>query len=139
MKIFGNLSLKNNRLPKDTSNIISKPRYRRVPFVSPEAFVQNNPRIQQNLKAFETTSPTQIRDAARARITEQVVAVNRQIAKQSLFKGLTFAVHEESGRSFAVIKNQKTGQVLKQIPTNDSLSQAGLLKNASGLLKNFTI
>jgi len=139
MKVFANLNSKDNRLPKKTTGIISKPKFRSVPISNPDVMVNNHPGIQRNLAQFNAIDPVKVRSQVRERLSSQVNAVNRQIAKSSLYKGLTFAVHEESGNSFVVVKNKKTGQVLKQIPSDVMLTRKATMLKASGLLKDITI
>lgn len=139
MKIFPNLDPKENRLPTDTSRIIRKPKFKTVALVDPDFFVSNNPRVKANLKQFDSIDPAKLRAAAKARLTSQVTEVNRQIQSSILFKGITFEVHEESGRAFAVVKNLRTGEVIKQIPGDAFLERSSRLKEAAGLFKDLTI
>ncbi len=139
MKIFPNLDPKENRLPADTSGAISKPKFKVPPIVDPDFFVSNNPRVKANLAKFDQIAPAKLRANALARLSNQVTEVNRQIQKSILFKGITFEVHEDSGRAFAVVKNQRTGEVLKQIPGDKFLERSSRLKEAAGLFRDITI
>lgn len=139
MKIFPNLDPKNNRLPKDTSGII-RPLKMKIPnIVDPDFFVSSKPAIKANLKQFDPIDPAKILIEVKARLASQVTAVNRQIQKSILFKGIKFEVHEESGQTFAVVKNLRTGEVLKQIPGDKFLERASRLKDAAGLFEDITI
>ncbi len=100
MRLFRLLDPVMNRLPTDTSRIVRP--MRKVPFVSPEAFVQNNPRIQENLAQFDAVDPQRIRADLRERLEQRVEGLNRQLAGNRMFKGITFEVDEDSGRAFAV-------------------------------------
>jgi len=53
-----------------------------------------------------------------------------QIAKRTL----QFAIHEDSGRMVVQIKDEKTGQVVRQIPSEEALELAKRLDELSGLL-----
>ncbi|MEE8435651.1 MAG: flagellar protein FlaG [bacterium] len=139
MKIFPNLDPKENRLPADTSRIVRKVKMKTPSMVNADFFVSNNPRVQANLKQFDPIDPAKILIDAKARLASQVTEVNRQIQNSILFKGITFEVHEESGRSFAVVKNLRTGEVLKQIPGDKFLDRASRLKEAAGLFQDITI
>lgn len=139
MKIFPNLDPKENRLPADTSRIVRKVKMKTPSLVNPDFFVSNNPRVQANLKQFDPIDPAKILIDAKARLASQVAEVNRQIQNSILFKGITFEVHEESGRTFAVVKNLRTGEVLKQIPGDKFLDRASRLKEAAGLFQDITI
>lgn len=137
MRLFRLLDPVMNRLPTDASRIVRP--MRKVPFVSPEAFVQNNPRIQENLAQFDAIDPQRIRSDLRERLEQRVEGLNRQIAANRKFKGITFEVDEDSGRTFAVVKNRETGQVLRTIPSEEMLSRSARLREASGLLKDIQI
>lgn len=139
MKIFPNLDPKENRLPADTSGAISKPKFKVPSIVNPDFFISNNPRVKANLKQFDPIDPAKILAKVKARLSNQVAEVNRQIQSSILFKGITFEVHEESGRAFAVVKNQRTGEVLKQIPSDEFLERSSRLKDAAGLFRDITI
>lgn len=139
MKIFPNLDPKDNQLPTDTSGAISKTKVRIPPMVNPDFFVANNPAVKANLKQFHPIEPTKIRQDLMKRLSNQVAEVNRQIQSSTLYKGITFAVHEESGQSFAVVRNSNTGEVLKQFPSDEFLERTSRLKDASGLFQDITI
>ncbi|MCH8075992.1 MAG: flagellar protein FlaG [SAR324 cluster bacterium] len=139
MKIFPNLDPKENRLPADTSGIIRKVKMKTPSIVNPDFFISNNPAIKANLKQFHPIDPAKVRLEAKARLASQVAEVNSHIQNSILFKGITFEVHEESGRTFAVVKNQRTGEVLKQIPGDKFLDRASRLKDAAGLFQDITI
>ena len=139
MKIFTNLDPKENRLPVDNSRTIRKPNFKVPPIVDPDFFISNNPRVKANLAQFDQIVPAKLRANALARLSNQVTEVNRQIQDSILFKGVTFEVHEESGRAFAVVKNQRTGEVLKQIPGDEFLERSSRLKEAAGLFRDITI
>lgn len=53
-----------------------------------------------------------------------------QIAKRTL----QFAIHEDDGRVVVQIKDEKTGQVVRQIPSEEALELAKRLDELSGLL-----
>ncbi len=137
MRLFRLLDPVMNRLPTDTSRIVRP--MRKVPFVSPEAFVSNNTAIQENLAQFDSVDPQKIRAGLRERLEQRVEGLNRQLAANVKFKGITFEVDEDSGRAFAVVKNRETGQVLRTIPSEEMLSRSARLREASGLLKDIQI
>ncbi|MCH9045354.1 MAG: flagellar protein FlaG [SAR324 cluster bacterium] len=137
MRLFRLLDPVMNRLPTDASRIVRP--MRKVPFVSPEAFVSNNTAIQENLAQFDAIDPQKIRAGLRERLEQRVEGLNRQLAANVKFKGITFEVDEDSGRTFAVVKNRETGQVLRTIPSEEMLSRSARLREASGLLKDIQI
>ena len=137
IKIFTNLIAKNERMPKVTGlggPLIrpSKP----INFVDPAFFASNNPGIKANIEKFNLMDPKDLRAAALNRLSAAVDSVNAQIAGSIQFKGVRFGVHTESGRHFAVVRDQQSGQVLKTIPGEAFLELAGRLKDLSGVLVN---
>lgn len=139
MKIFTNLDPKQNRLPIDTSRIVRSRPAKIPPIVNPNFFISNNPRIKANLSQFKNIDPVKIRGKTIERLAESVNSVNRRIQGSILFKGITFAVDADSGRSFAVVINKRTGEVIKKIPGDKFLERAARLKDAAGLFEDITI
>ncbi len=139
IRIFNQLDPRENRLPADTSRFIPDKRPRRVPFVRPEMFVQNNPAIQRLLAPLDPVNPMQIRADLKARLQRQVTEVNRQIQASRQFRGIRFEVDQASGRAVALVRDTRSGQVLKQIPAEQMLEMAARLKEASGLLQDVTV
>ena len=137
MRIFSNLVFRNEEMPKQTGlgGPAIQPQ-KPLNLVQPELFVQNDPAIQANLKQFHPVDPQAIRADTLQKLTQQVEEVNRQIESTMQFSGIRFGVHEESGRSFAVIRDQTSGKVIKQIPAEAFLEIAARLREASGLLVN---
>jgi uncharacterized FlaG/YvyC family protein len=139
-RIWSNLDFRNEMMPKKTG--IGGPAIqpqKPLNLVDPHAFVQNNPAIQANLKEFHPVDPPALRAETMAKLTRQVEEVNRQIAQSSHFSGIRFAVHEESGFSFAVIRDRDTGAIIKQIPAQAFLEIAARLQDASGLLMDTSV
>lgn len=139
MKIFTNLDPRQNKLPKDTSQIV-KARPARIPaIVNPDLFVQNIPAVKANLARFNPIDPKKIAANVKARLARSVDEVNRQIQGNILFKGVRFEVDERSGRPVALVRNLRTGEVIKQIPGDKFLDRAARLKDAAGLFEDITI
>ncbi len=138
-KIFTNLDPRQNRLPIDTSKIVRRKPARIPSIVNPDFFVNNHPGVQANLRQFDPVVPSKIRADLRMRLHRSVEQVNRQIRNNILFKGITFAVDERSGRSYAVVINKRTGEVLQQIPGDKFLDRAARLKDAAGLFSDITV
>jgi uncharacterized FlaG/YvyC family protein len=134
-RIWSNLEFRNEMMPKKTGlgGPAIQPQ-KPMNLVDPDAFIGNNPNIRANLKDFSPIDPRTIRAENLAKLTQQVEEVNRQIAGSMHFNGIRFAVHEESGQSFAVIRDRDTGEVIKQIPAQAFLEIAARLQDASGLL-----
>lgn len=138
-RIFRQLDPRQERLPADTSRIIQKKPHRWVPLVDPSVMVQNNPAVHRLVTRNNPVEPTQIRRDLRARLGRAVDTVNRHIAQSRQFKGIRIHVDEQAGQFVAVVRNLRTGQVLRQIPSAEMLEMAGRLKDVSGLFKDITI
>lgn len=126
------LDPKQNRMPVDVP--IKKPKFERPPLVQPELMVQNNPAVQRLLEPFKPFTPKQVRAAAKQNIEEMVANVNARIKSMQQFKGIRFDIDARSGRTVAVVRDRKSGEVLKQIPREGLLEIAARLREASGLL-----
>jgi uncharacterized FlaG/YvyC family protein len=138
-RIFAQLDPHKNKLPADTSRIIHKKAPRSVPLVNPDLMVQNNPAVKKQLAKFDPVSPKSIRADAKERLTRMAEGANRMIRNSIHFKSIKFDVDEKSGRTVAVVRDRKSGAVLKQIPSDQMLSMAKRLRDASGLFKDITI
>lgn len=138
-RIFRLLDPRQEHLPTDTSRIIQKKPHRWVPLVDPSLMVQNNPAVHRMVTRNNAVEPAQIRKDLRARLGRAVEAVNRQIAQSRQFRGIRIHVDEQAGRFVAVVRNQRTGQVLRQIPSEEMLEMSARLKDVSGLFKDITI
>jgi len=136
VRMFPNMDPKQNKLPKDTSKIIQKKPVRHLPLVNPDRFVSNSPRIKKNLEKFHPISPKAERAKARERIHSMVETANMHIKESIHFKSIRFSVDKKAGRTVAVVKDSKTGKVLKQIPDEQILTMAARLRKNSGMFKN---
>ena len=139
MRIFKLLDPRENRLPADTSRVVESKPHRNLPLVNPDRFVSNNPRVKAMIAKYDPVDPKTIRADAKARIQRMVDDANRKIKGSIHFKSIRFAVDEASGRYVAVVKDRKTGKVLRQIPNDQLLSMAARLKDAAGLFKDISI
>ena len=138
-RIFRQLDPRENRLPTDTSRIITVKPHRTIPLVNPDLFVNNHPGIKREIAKLDPVNPKTIRSDARERIHRMVEAANKMIRDSIHLKSIIFAVDDDSGRAVAVIKDKKTGQTIRQIPTEQTLNMAARLKESSGLLKDIQI
>ncbi len=139
MKVISNVPRPKDRAVADTSGIIQDAKFRKLPLVDPAFFISNNPRMKANLAQFHSINPSEIRAQIKVNMQRQVESINRYISSSSLFKGITFKVDPDSDRTFATIRNQKTGELIKQYPSNESLDRAARLRDFSGLLKDISI
>lgn len=67
-----------------------------------------------------------------AQITQAVNSINE--AMKALSQGLEFSVDEESNRTIVKVVDQKTREVLRQIPSLEALAIAKALDQTQGLL-----
>lgn len=139
MKGISNVPRPKDRVLADTSGIIQEPKFRKLPLVDPAFYVSNNPRIKANLAQFHSIKPSEIRNRVRVDMQRQVESINKHIQSSALFKGITFKVDPNSDRTFATVRNLKTGKTIKQFPSNESLDRAARLRDLSGLLKDISI
>ncbi len=139
IKIFRMLDPRENRLPTQVPGLPRDLPVRKVPLARPEFFVQNNPAVKRNIAQFDPVNPGRVRAEARQRLQQMVDEVNRQLQNNIVFKGVAFEVDEAAGRTFAVVKNQETGEVIKRIPSEEMLRRAAVLKDASGLLQDVEV
>jgi flagellar protein FlaG len=65
-------------------------------------------------------------------VTEAVNAINRSMATQS--RGLEFSVDADSQRTVVKVIDSQTGELIRQIPTVETLEIAHALDQAQGLL-----
>ena len=130
------LDPKDNRLPKKTG-IGGKLRpLKTIPLFNPK--IIRNPALAKQLDPIRVTNPQIIREAALKQLNSSVDTINRHLQKFKSTKGLFFEIDENSSRSFAVIKDKRTGEVLKEIPAQGVLQIAANLRDASGLIVSLT-
>ena len=138
-RIFQGLDPRQERLPADTSRTVTKKPMRTVPLANPDLMVTSHPGINRLLADYSVVNPRMIRAETRDRLYRMVESANAQIAKSAKYRAIRFDVDESSGRAVAVVRDSRSGQVLKQIPSEQMLEMAGRLKDASGLLQDITI
>lgn len=134
MKIFNDLTPKNERMPKKTGIGGTIEPMKMVPFVQPEFFIQNNPAIKANIAPFNPVNPKNIRADFLMKLNASIEGINSMLSASKQFKNISIGVHEESGFYFAVVRDQSSGRVLKQYPGENFLEIASRLQDASGLL-----
>ena len=116
---------------------VKLPGLRFQPLFNPALTIQKNVRVQQNLKQFDPVEPAKIRAATADTLRRSVDKINKHLAAtSSSLSTVRFKVHEESGRSFAVVTDQRTGRQINKIPSDATLTLAARLKDVSGILVN---
>lgn len=130
------LDPRDNRLPKKTG-IGGKLRpLETKPLFNPK--IMQNPTMARQLDPIRPANAKVIREAALERLNSSVRTINRHLQKSKNTKGLFFEIDPDTNRSFAVIKDKRTGQVLKQVPAQGVLQIAANLRDASGLFVSLT-
>ena len=127
---------RDNRLPKKTG-LGGKIK----PLKSQRLFnpkLVGNPALSRQLDSVRVTNPKMIRDAALERLNSSAHTINRHLQKFKSTKGLSFHIDANSSRTVAVIKDKRTGEVLKEIPAEGVLQIAANLRDASGLIVSLT-
>ena len=67
-----------------------------------------------------------------AQVAQAIQHINKALQEQS--RNLEFSIDADSQRTIVKVVDQKTGEVLRQIPTEEALEIAKALDQASGLL-----
>ena len=124
------------RLPKETGIAKKAPPHKQTPLFNPEFTLKKQEGLQRQLEPFGPPSGKQVRETQGKRFALAIDRINKHIRSSNQFKGIRFDIHEESNRSFAVVKEIKTGRVLKMIPPEGVLEIAANLRDASGLFVN---
>ncbi len=124
------------RLPKKTGLGGKMKPIESKPLVNPKMLLSSNRRMMNFLKQFKVTNSADIRAASLKMLNQSVYTINKHIQSSMQYKGLRFEVHEDSNKHFAVIRDQKTGEVLKTIPSGSAMQIAANLRQASGILVN---
>ncbi len=66
----------------------------------------------------------------------EVVVQQLQDFVQTLNRGIAFSVDQESGKDVITVTNRDTGELVRQIPSEEVLLLAARLSEATGLLVN---
>ncbi len=123
---------KENRLPAKTGigGKLRPPKPSRL--FNPK--ISRNPELKKQLAMVSPTNPKVIRETALNKLSANLDTINKHLKASQKFKGITFEVNREANRTFAVIKDRKTGEVLKEIPPEGVLQIAANLRDASGII-----
>ncbi|MCH7476766.1 MAG: flagellar protein FlaG [SAR324 cluster bacterium] len=136
MKISLFSNVKNEKLPKETG-IANKaqPLVQRALF-NPELTLRANVPLQAQLGKFSPVQPAEIRQNMINRLAKAVDAINLHIQKNMKFNSIRFGMDERTDRTLVTIRDQRTGEVLKTMPSEFALEIAARLRAASGLFIN---
>lgn len=133
---FTSLDPRDNRLPKKTGLGGKLRPLKTIPLFNPR--ITRNPVLAKQLDPIRVTNSKVIRQAALDKLNSSVRTINRHLQKFKSTKGLFFEIDQNSNRSFAVIKDKRTGEVLKEVPSQGVLQIAANLRDASGLIVSLT-
>ena len=134
IELFSNL--KGGDLPKETG--ISKKAeliVQRALF-NPENTIKSNAPLQAQLGKLSPVQPAEIRQNTMNRLAKAVDAINLHIQKNMKFNSIRFGMDERTDRTLVTIRDQRTGEVLKTMPSEFALEIAARLRAASGLFIN---
>ena len=136
MKISLFSNVKTEKLPKETG-IADKaqPIVQRTLF-NPELTLRANVPLQAQLGKFSPVQPAEIRQNMINRLAKAVDSINLHIQKNMQFNSVQFGMDERTDRTIVTIRDKRTGQVLKTMPSEFALEIAARLRAASGLLVN---
>ena len=136
MKISLFSNVKNEKLPKETG-IANKaqPLVQRALF-NPELTLRANVPLQAQLGKFSPVQPAEIRQNMINRLAKAVDAINLHIQKNMKFNSIRFGMDERTNKTLVTIRDQRTGEVLRSMPSEFALEIASRLRAASGLLVN---
>ena len=136
MKISLFSNVKSQKLPKETG-IAKKaqPMVQRALF-NPELTLRANVPLQAQLGKFSPVQPAEIRQNMINRLAKAVDAINLHIQKNMKFNSIRFGMDERTDRTLVTIRDQRTGEVLKTMPSEFALEIAARLRAASGLFIN---
>ena len=123
---------KDNRLPAKTGIGGKLKPLKTQPLFNPK--IVRNPTLKKQLAIFNPTNPKIIRENFVKKLSASIDSINRHLQSIQQFKGIAFELNEDANRSFAIVRDKKTGEVLKQIPSEGVLQIAANLRDASGLL-----
>ncbi len=136
MKIELFSSLKGEKLPVETGIASkAKPMARKLLF-NPELTVKGNAPLLAALGKFSPVQPAEIRQSTATRLAKAVDAINLHIQKNLKFNSVQFGIDERTDRTLVTIRDQRTGEVLKTMPSEFALEIAARLRSASGLFVN---
>lgn len=113
---------------------VKLPNFRPTPLFNPNLTVQRNARIQEMVASINPINPKNIRAETVATLRRSVDAINKHMAESQQYHGVRFNLHEASGRHYATVVDQRTGEQIAQIPSESLLSIAARLREASGIL-----
>ena len=123
---------KENRLPKKTG-IGGKLRPLKFQRLFDPKLVRN-PALTKQLDPVRPTNPKVIRETALNKLKSNLDTINKHLKASQKFTGITFEVNREANRTFAIVKDRRTGEVLKEIPPESVLQIAANLRDASGII-----
>ena len=129
--IFKGLDYRKEKMPTDFS--LPKAQKKFIPMVNPSTMVQFHAGIKRNLAPFKSISKENIRADLKERLSQAIETVNTYVTEGIKLKNVSFSYHEESGKAYMVMRDQRSGEVLKKYPSEFALNMAVQLKRASGL------
>lgn len=136
MKISLFSNVKSEKLPVETGiGGKARPTVRQALF-NPDLTLRGNAPLQAALGKFSPVQPAEIQQSTANRLAKAVDAINLHIQKNLKFNSIQFGIDERTDRTLVTIRDQRTGEVLKTMPSEFALEIAARLRSASGLFVN---
>lgn len=113
---------------------VNVPKFKHQQLFNPSLSISGNPRIAANLRPFNPVDAGNIRAASLETLNRSVDTINRQLRDSQQFRSIRFSVDRASGKNIAVVTDTRTGRVVRTLPSEQTITLAARLRDASGLL-----
>ena len=136
LKLSSLFNFRDERLPAKTGIGGKLKAPRKQPLFQPQHTIAGNAAVVAQLRQFKGPTIKEVQAAHGERLARAVDEINRHIKNNQVFKGVRFGLDEASNRNVAVVRDTRTGEVLREIPGEGVLQIAANLRRASGLFVN---
>lgn len=99
-----------------------------------QAVIEEQARDQQARKAREQTPLEERKEKEEKEVTQDMLDELSMDLEALHSVGLSFAKHEETGRTFIKVLNKDTDELIREIPAEDVLDMAAKLDEMIGIL-----
>lgn len=128
------LNPRDERLPKKTGIGGKLKPMKRMPLLNPRVMLSSNAAFKAQIKQFSVTDSSAIRGEALAKLNRMAETVTRHLAAFPQYKGLRFEINEEAGKNVVIVRDMRTGEVVKSFPSESLIQIAANLRAATGVL-----
>lgn len=105
-----------------------------IPLVNPKVLLSNNARFRHHMKQFSITDGKALRAESLSTLRRMTDTVNKHLENFKQYRGLRFSVNEEAGKNIVTIRDTRTGEVVKTLPSESLVHIAANLRAKSGIL-----